>query len=92
MSTNLGHFEQYLNGSVSSDPFADTGHGWSISYSTLQYTNSFFIIFESISCVKSVLKRVKDKTIKNSTGLKVCPLCPVCPPLLRKGRKEEVKA
>lgn len=64
ISTNFCHFEQYLEGGVSSDLFTDTGHRGSISCSTIQYTNPFFSIFEPISCVKSVLKRVKDKTIK----------------------------
>jgi hypothetical protein len=64
MSTNLGLFEQYLMVGVSSDLFADTGHRGSISCSTIQYTNPFFSIFGLISCVKSVLKKVKDKTIK----------------------------
>jgi hypothetical protein len=64
MSTNLGLFEQYLKVGVSSDLFADTGHKESISCSTIQYTNPFFSIFGLISCVKSVLNRVKHKTIK----------------------------
>ena len=64
ISTNLDHFDQSLNGSMSSDLFVDTGHSALFSCSITLYYKSSFSIFGLISCVKSVLKRVKDKKIK----------------------------
>jgi hypothetical protein len=49
---------------MSSDLSTDTGHPPFLECSQNQYNNSVFAIFGLISCVKSVLKKTKDKKIK----------------------------
>ena len=91
-STNLRIFQQFLGRGMSSDLFTDTGHPPSFECSTTRYNKSSFSIFGLISCVKSVLKRVKDKTIKKfylSEGMST--VSTVSRGILKTGKDEELK-
>jgi hypothetical protein len=64
-STNLLIFEQFLSGGgMSSVCRKVTGHPPSFECSKTLYNNSVFSSLRIISCVKSVLKKAKDKKIK----------------------------
>jgi hypothetical protein len=64
LSTNLPIFKQFLDGGMSSVCRKVTGHPPSFECSKTLYNNSVFSSFRIISCVKSVLKKAKDKKIK----------------------------
>ena len=64
LSTNLHYFKQFLSRGMSSVCRKVTGHPPSFECSKTPYNKSSFSILGLISCVKSVLKKAKDKKIK----------------------------
>ncbi|HSF51240.1 MAG TPA: hypothetical protein VLA74_10810 [Nitrososphaeraceae archaeon] len=78
LRTILGIFGYFGMRGVSTYFFIAWTGGSNKMFLNLSYY-SFSSKDRSFSCVKSMLKMIQNKKIKNFIGMEACPVCPPCP-------------